>query len=92
MDFKNTDFEGGFLFLSLVGCNVTEMKQGEISDHLSLAIMKSSEMPEGVVIVQGWLNSIPSKLPSSKMHLSVRCRRRGKRGENSPNRLMLGEQ
>ena len=55
------------LCLSLVGCSVTEMKQGEISDHLSLVTIKSSEVPEGVVFFQGQLNSISPISPSSKI-------------------------
>ena len=82
-----------------MGCKVTEMKQGEMSDHLSFVIMKSSELPEGVVIVQGQLNSISSISPSERkitliviyccqhlgMHPLVRFQRRGKCGESSPN-------
>ena len=44
-----------------------EVKQGENSDHLSLVIIKFSELPEGVVILQGQLNSISSISPASKI-------------------------
>ena len=50
-----------------MGCCVTEMKQGDICDHLNLVIIKFSELPEGVVIFQGQLNSTSSISPSSKI-------------------------
>ena len=62
-----------FLFLSLVGCSVTEMKQRETSDHLSFVIIKFSELPEGAVIFQGQLISISSISPSSKTTFIVKC-------------------
>ena len=39
------------LFSMLVRCNVTEIKLGEVNDHLNLMKMKSSEKPDVVVMV-----------------------------------------